>query len=149
MALTQSIETARAERIGAEGVSAAAFDAALARTGAALDWLKARHADGGLPLLRLPERREDLAAIGEAARRLTAHASDIVILGTGGSSLGGQTLAQLAGIAVRGVEAFLPGPRMHFMDNLDRRPTGRTWRSCRWPRRALSRSPNPAAPARP
>jgi glucose-6-phosphate isomerase len=41
------------------------------------------------------------------------------VLGIGGSSLGGQTVAQLAGIAVRGVEAFLPGPRMHFMDNLD------------------------------
>src|SRR4029450_8472108 len=119
MALTQAIETARAERIGAEGVSAAAFDAALARTGAALDWLKARHADGALPLLRLPERREDLAAIGEAARRLTAHASDIVILGTGGSSLGGQTLAQLAGHGVPGLGLLRGGPRLHFMDNLD------------------------------
>jgi glucose-6-phosphate isomerase len=119
MALTQSIETARAEVIGAEGASAAAFDAALARTAAALDWLKARHADGSLPLLRLPERRDDLAAIGEAARRLTAHASDIVILGTGGSSLGGQTLAQLAGHGVPGLGLLRGEPRLHFMDNLD------------------------------
>src|SRR4029450_12430364 len=114
MALTQSIETARAERIGAEGVSAAAFDAALARTGAALDWLKARPADGGPRA-----RREDVAAIAEAARRLTAHASDIVILGTGGSSLGGQTLAQLAGHGVPGLGLLRGGPRLHFMDNLD------------------------------
>jgi glucose-6-phosphate isomerase len=119
MALTQSIETARAERIGAEGVAAEAYDDALARSAEALASLRARHADASLPLLRLPGRRDDLAAIGEAARRLTAHASDIVLLGTGGSSLGGQTLAQLAGHGVPGLGLLRDGPRLHFMDNLD------------------------------
>ena len=42
MPIIQSIETARAERIGAEGVTAAAFDDALARSAEALDWLRAR-----------------------------------------------------------------------------------------------------------
>jgi glucose-6-phosphate isomerase len=42
-----------------------------------------------------------------------------VLLGTGGSSLGGQTLAQLAGHGVSGVGALRAGPRLHFMDNLD------------------------------
>ena len=46
-------------------------------------------------------------------------ASDVVFLGTGGSSLGGQTLAQLAGYAVPGVGALRDPPRIHFMDNLD------------------------------
>ena len=41
------------------------------------------------------------------------------MLGTGGSSLGGQTLAQLAGHAVPGVGSLRPPPRLHFMDNLD------------------------------
>jgi glucose-6-phosphate isomerase len=67
----------------------------------------------------LPEQTSDLAAIGDAARRLAAGASDIVFLGTGGSSLGGQTLAQLAGHAVPGVGLLRDGPRLHFMDNLD------------------------------
>jgi glucose-6-phosphate isomerase len=119
MPLLQSIETARAERIGAEGVAAAAFDDALRRCGEALDWLRARHADGGLPLLRLPAARDDLAAILDAAHRLRAAATDIVILGTGGSSLGGQTLAQLAGHGVPGLGVLRDGPRLHFMDNLD------------------------------
>jgi glucose-6-phosphate isomerase len=119
MPLNQSIENARAERIGAEGIAAADFAAALARTGEALEWLRARHADGSLPLLRLPAARDDLAGITKAARRLADGASDIVILGTGGSSLGGQTLAQLAGYAVPGVGALRQGPRLHFMDNLD------------------------------
>jgi glucose-6-phosphate isomerase len=119
MPFVQSIETAGAERIGADGVTAAAFEAALARTGEALARLRARHADGSLPLLRLPARRDDLASISEAARRLTAQASDIVLLGTGGSSLGGQTLAQLAGHGVSGLGVLRGEPRLHFMDNLD------------------------------
>jgi glucose-6-phosphate isomerase len=117
MSLVQSIDMARAERIGSAGV--AGFDTMLARTADALTWLKARHADGALPLLRLPERTDDLAEITAAARRLTTGASDIVLLGTGGSSLGGQTLAQLAGHAVPGLGLLRDGPRLHFFDNLD------------------------------
>jgi glucose-6-phosphate isomerase len=117
--VAQSIETAREERIGAEGVAPAALHDAIARSAEALDWLRARHADGGLPLLRLPAARDDLAQIRAAADRLKAGASDIVLLGTGGSSLGGQTLAQLAGHAVPGIGLLREGPRLHFMDNLD------------------------------
>ncbi|HVX92397.1 MAG TPA: glucose-6-phosphate isomerase, partial [Xanthobacteraceae bacterium] len=119
MSLIQSIEFARAERVGRHGVSAAALGEALARSAEAVSWLRSRHADGGLPLLRLPERRDDLAGITGAAGKLTAGASDVVILGTGGSSLGGQTLAQLAGYAVPGVSLLREGPRLHFIDNLD------------------------------
>jgi len=42
-----------------------------------------------------------------------------VLLGTGGSSLGGQTLAQLAWHGVPGVGALRPAPRLHFLDNID------------------------------
>jgi glucose-6-phosphate isomerase len=119
MPFVQSIESARAERIGTDGVTAVAFDDALARSAEALDWLRARHADGTLPLLRLPAARDDLAPIRDAADRLSAGATDVVILGTGGSSLGGQTLAQLAGHGVAGLGLLRDGPRLHFMDNLD------------------------------
>ena len=119
MNLQQSIEAARAERIGQNGVSSDALNAALKRCDAALGAVRAKHADGSLPLLRLPERTGDLGEIDRVAARLRTGATDIVVLGTGGSSLGGQTLAQLADIGVRGAEAFRAGPRMHFMDNLD------------------------------
>jgi glucose-6-phosphate isomerase len=119
MGLSQSIDLARAERIGAEGIADEAFEATLERTAEALDWLRARHADGGLPLVRLPAARDDLASIRDAAARLRDGASDIVVLGTGGSSLGGQTLAQLAGHGVPGLGLLRDGPRLHFMDNLD------------------------------
>lgn len=117
MPLLQSIETARAERIGANGVDDAVFNESLARCSTALDWIRARHADGTLPLLRLPERHDDIHSIRTVGQRLAADATDIVVLGTGGSSLGGQTLAQLADYAVEG--ALRSGPRLHFMDNLD------------------------------
>jgi glucose-6-phosphate isomerase len=119
MPFLHSIDNALAQTIGAEGVPADAFANALKRSEAALDWLRARHADGKLPLLRLPAERRDLDGIAQAARRLGAGASDIVLLGTGGSSLGGQTLAQLAGHAVPGVGLLRDPPRLHFMDNLD------------------------------
>lgn len=117
--LTQSIELARAEQVGPHGVAKAVFDAALKRTDAALDWLRAGYADGSLPHLKIPEERGDLAAIETAAKQLRDGASDVVFLGTGGSSLGGQTLLQLAGHNVPGIGTLRDKPRLHFLDNLD------------------------------
>ncbi len=120
MALKQSIENTRAEHIGAEGASAQAFADTLARTDEALASLRARHASSTLALLRLPEKRDDIASIKAAADRLTAAGTtDVVFLGTGGSSLGGQTLAQLAGYALPAIGPLRLKPRLHFMDNLD------------------------------
>jgi glucose-6-phosphate isomerase len=117
--IKQSIDLAREAAIGPHGLSDAALNDALARCESALDSLRARHADGGLRLLHLPAERADLAEVQAAAKRLADGATDIVFLGTGGSSLGGQTLAQLAGYAVPGVGSLRVGPRIHFMDNLD------------------------------
>ena len=119
MPFVQSIDNAREDRVGREGISAAALQDILARSGEALAWLRARHADGALRLLQLPAERADLAGISQAAQRLRKDASDIVFLGTGGSSLGGQALAQLADYAVPGIGALRAAPRVHFMDNLD------------------------------
>ncbi len=119
MSIVQSIDSAREEHIGPHGVSVDTLNAVLARAEDALDQLRARHADRSLPLLRLPEARSDLEAIRDTARQLADRATDIVILGTGGSSLGGQTLAQLAGFAVPGVGALRAPPQLHFIDNLD------------------------------
>jgi glucose-6-phosphate isomerase len=118
-ALTQSIDLARAEKVGPHGVAAKDFDAALKRTEAALDWLRAGYANGSLPHLKIPEERGDLATIEGAAKRLREGATDIVFLGTGGSSLGGQTLLQLAGHNVPGIGTLRDKPRLHFLDNLD------------------------------
>ena len=102
MALRQSIDHARTP----------GFADALKRCAAALEALRVRHADKSLPLLCLPERRDDIAEILGYARLLRDNTTDVVFLGIGGSSLGGQTLVQLAGHAAR-------QPRLHFLDNLD------------------------------
>lgn len=119
MPVIQSIELARSEKIGPHGITDKALSEALAKSEAALAKIRQRHADGSLPLLRLPARTDDLGAIDEAAARLRKDATDIVMLGTGGSSLGGQALIQLAGHNVPGIGALQSGPRLHFMDNLD------------------------------
>jgi glucose-6-phosphate isomerase len=119
MPVIQSIDNALENTIGQHGVSAGALDAMLERALGGLDDLRRRHADGSLPLLRIPEKQDDLAPIRDAARTLCAGASDIVMLGTGGSSLGGQTLAQLAFYNVPGVGSLREPPRVHFIDNLD------------------------------
>jgi glucose-6-phosphate isomerase len=119
MSLNQSIDSALERQIGPYGLSEKVLNETLDRSEGALEWLRARHADGGLPLLRLPKKQDDLAGIRDAAKRLTDGANDIVLLATGGSSLGGQTLAQLAGYAVPGVGFLRPPPRVHFIDNLD------------------------------
>ena len=119
MAIVQSIDSAREQRIGPHGVAEKALNDVLGRAEGALEVLRARHADGSLPLLWLPKTHDDLVPIRDTARRLAENATDVVLLGTGGSSLGGQTLAQLAGHAVPGVGALRAAPRLHFMDNLD------------------------------
>jgi glucose-6-phosphate isomerase len=119
MPIVQSIDSALEKNVGKHGVSEKALAEALARAEGALESLRKRHADGSLPLLRLPETHGDLREIRETAKRLALNATDIVILGTGGSSLGGQTLAQLAHHGVPGVGALREPPRLHFIDNLD------------------------------
>src|SRR5262249_33467494 len=119
MALLQSIDTAREDRIGRHGIASGALNDTLARATGALAWIRKAHADKTLPLLQLPAHRDDDGQITDAAKKLATGATDIVLLGTGGSSLGGQTLAQLGGHAVPGIGALRKGPRLHFMDNLD------------------------------
>ena len=99
-------------------LSAAQFDAALQATEGALEQIRTWHKDGSLPLIRLPERRDDIEPSRQAAELFLRGARDIVLFGTGGSSLGAQALGQLAGIQVEGPPAE-DQPRFHFLDNLD------------------------------
>jgi glucose-6-phosphate isomerase len=105
--------------IGSLGLKQASLDDNLNALETALSALREAHAKGTLPMLRVPEWRDDIAAASAALRKLSQDARKLIFFGTGGSSLGGQTLAQLAGHAVPGVGALRDGPRLHFMDNLD------------------------------
>jgi glucose-6-phosphate isomerase len=115
----QSFDLALESGVGKGGIPDAAFEQAIADLAPALAKLKKQAADHSLALLALPSDTADLAPVHAAAKRLKQGATDILVLGTGGSSLGGQTLAQLAGYGIVGLQHFMPEPRVHFIDNLD------------------------------
>ena len=111
----QSIDGCLADAVGQRGLDPGALDALLARTAPALDKLKRMREDGSLPLLRLPGRKDDIAQLRRVLKTFRAAPRqkfrDVIILGTGGSSLGGQTLYALADERAQ--------PRLHFLDNID------------------------------
>lgn len=82
---------------------------------AALEELRRGQADRSLPFLRLPSERDDLTDIRRLADGIKAGFSDVVVLGTGGSSLGAQALTALAGPQVSRDEKRT---HIHFPDNL-------------------------------
>ena len=113
----QNIDGCFEDQIGEGGLSRTAYASALAETEEALGWLREMHATGGLPLLHVPARDDDFAALEEISGRLLDNTTDLFVLGTGGSSLGAQALAQLSGW---GTQAHAQkGARIHFLDNLD------------------------------
>ena len=78
----------------ATGVDRDAFADATGRLPAALARLAALR-DDGLPLLHLPGQTEDIAGLAEFAQAWRQRCRRVVVLGTGGSSLGARTLAAL------------------------------------------------------
>lgn len=71
--------------------------------------------DGTLPLLRLPGYTGDVAEIERLAKDIRAKFTRLVVLGTGGSSLGGKTLVSLRGEDFTGTNHF----PIHFIENVD------------------------------
>ena len=123
MPLSQSIEGCLETGIGHAGLSQASLDAYLAKLEPCLAALREAYAKSTLPLLKVPEWRDDIAPAREALERLTHGARTLVFFGTGGSSLGGQTLAQLGGWGIPGDDKHgsAARPRTRFYDNLDAR----------------------------
>lgn len=116
MPYTQNIDRCLASSIGGAGVQDADLAAVLARTERGIAATRAAHGDGSLPLLQLPNERSDLPKLRDVAAEYRERYDDVIILGTGGSSLGGQTLCALAD---RGFHPPTGAPRLHFIDNVD------------------------------
>ncbi|MBM3544314.1 MAG: glucose-6-phosphate isomerase [Alphaproteobacteria bacterium] len=123
MPFTQSIEGCLEEKIGRTGLPRDTLNAYLLRLEPRLESLREEYAQTTLPLLRVPEWRDDIADARKALQRLTQGARTLVFFGTGGSSLGGQTLAQLGGFGIPGDDKHgsETRPRVRFYDNLDAR----------------------------
>ncbi|MDX2259719.1 MAG: glucose-6-phosphate isomerase [Hyphomicrobiaceae bacterium] len=107
--------------IGAHGLPPATLAAYLDRLAPHVAALADDARTGRLPLLTIVREREDIETAHAALDRLSAGARLIVFFGTGGSSLGGETLAQLAGwnIPGGGENYRRNRPRTRFYSNLD------------------------------
>jgi glucose-6-phosphate isomerase len=107
--------------IGEHGLTPSAFASWLSRIEPHVAALKDDYRNNRLALLRIAEDTADIDAAEAALARLSEGAQTLVFFGTGGSSLGGQTLAQIAGWKIPGVatEGQKSRPRTRFYDNLD------------------------------
>lgn len=118
---TQLTEGCFDRRIGAHGATPEDVWARLERLERPYAELAAKVRAGELEHAAILSREDDIAVAETALATLTKGARTIVFYGTGGSSLGGQTLAQLAGWNIPGGadRAQKQRPRTRFLDNLD------------------------------
>jgi glucose-6-phosphate isomerase len=123
MVLSQSFAGCYDAKPGSLAVGPGGIDKYVGPLNARLASLRQAYADGKLPLLRVPEWRDDIVSARGALKKLSHGARTLVFFGTGGSSLGGQTLAQLGGWGIPGDEKHgsETRPRTRFYDNLDAR----------------------------
>ena len=74
MPLTQSVQGCLEATIGSLGLKQASLDDNLNALETALSALREAHAKGTLPMLRVPEWRDDIAAASAALRKLSQDA---------------------------------------------------------------------------
>ncbi len=78
-----------------------------------IEKLKNLQENAELPILNLPYEMGDLEALAPIADHLKSF-DHVVVIGTGGSSLGGKSL-----IALKNQELTHPKPYVHFLENVD------------------------------
>jgi glucose-6-phosphate isomerase len=107
----QEIKGCLSKAIQSEGLSEDFLKEYLPTLKKTLHKLQKAYEEDTLPILKLPYLRKDIAALRDLVLKIQDDFTDTVILGTGGSSLGGQTFYALA----RRETVH----RLHFMDNID------------------------------
>jgi glucose-6-phosphate isomerase len=121
MTITHIVSGCLEETIGAAGLRQDELGRWLEKLGARFARLKQEASARSLAHIGIVYEQADFEETRAAYDRLVADADMVVVFGTGGSSLGGQAIAQLGGW-------FIPGddrtgksgrPRLRFYDNLD------------------------------
>jgi len=115
---SHTVEHCLEAAIGRQGLSANGFNNNLTRAQAACDRLRKKIENNQLPLLKQPFITDDLEGYRAFAEKFLDTATDLVILGTGGSSLGAQALAQITGWPAT-ITTNRDKVRLWFFDNLD------------------------------
>ncbi|NQV57899.1 MAG: glucose-6-phosphate isomerase [Rhodospirillales bacterium] len=104
---------------GENGLDQNYFRGLLDECESALEFLRTGLEGGALPFLKFAGADATLAELEPIAARYTENYDDVVILGTGGSSLGGHTLCAIAPPVIRQSDGTLGRPNLHFMDGVD------------------------------
>ena len=120
-AYRQSLDGVMTAKIGRYGLSERLMWQYLRRAVDPLTILKDNYNTKRIALLRIPEDTADIDDAEAALAKLSKGARLILFFGTGGSGLGGQTLAQIAGWNIPGGGDVYQRkrPRTRFLDNLD------------------------------
>lgn len=127
----QSIDGCRDAAIGKHGLSDRLYDRYTGLLSEELARMKTKYRGRSLAILRIAEDTTDIDDAAAALAKLSRGAETIVFFGTGGSGLGGQTLAQFGGWNIPGVcpKPAKGRPRVRFYDNLDGNTLGSALRS--------------------
>ncbi|MEQ1696723.1 MAG: glucose-6-phosphate isomerase [Hyphomicrobiaceae bacterium] len=117
----QSLSGCLTGAIGTHGLQSAELANWVAKLEPEMARLKADATGKRLELLSIVNETADIAAAETALAKLSEDARTIVFFGTGGSGLGGQVLAQMAGWNIPGAQPKdkAKRPRTRFYDNLD------------------------------
>jgi glucose-6-phosphate isomerase len=123
MLYRHSIEGCLSARIGDAGLSPDRLAHWLSLLTPRFNALAAQAREGSFAHFRVLDGKEDIEEASAAYHSLSEGADMLVVLGTGGSSLGGQAVAQLGGWSIPGDDgpAGRGRPRLRFYDNLDAR----------------------------
>jgi glucose-6-phosphate isomerase len=115
---TQDVRNCFADKIGAAGLDEQSFRDYVGRTAASLKRLRAAMQDNSLPILNLPKREDEMRAMTAAAARYRG-LGHVIVLGTGGSSLGGRTVTALADGGLGSAGRLAGRPLLWFIENVD------------------------------
>jgi glucose-6-phosphate isomerase len=115
---TQDVRNCFADKIGAAGLDEQSFRDYVGRTAASLKRLRAAMQDNSLPILNLPKRDDEMRAMTAAAARYRG-LGHVIVLGTGGSSLGGRTVTALADGGLGSAGRLAGRPLLWFIENVD------------------------------
>lgn len=107
---SQNIDAAFEDVVGEAGASRVRYEYWCAQAREKIPALFKNPQREAAPIFKLPSRTDDLAEIEAIATHIAEHYSDLVVVGMGGSSLSGETLAHLRKQG---------GVKLHFVDNID------------------------------
>ena len=120
MSYKQTFDHCLAERIGSSGLASDKFEALLESADVCLNNLSDKSRDEVEALFELAKNCADLDEMEAVAESYCEEFKHVIVLGIGGSSLGGQTLAALAPISGNNaIDQTDTRPCLHFIENID------------------------------